>query len=169
MKRTAREKYLRIKKQPSTRKFCSSRLSEQHVDTIRGASSNSRERKETLSGSTRRFDPDSGKSWSQCSRKQENRQDREVTKIEKEKWSRKDGILLYITCPHPELSKAQNMRAHPRHCTTAGRHRTSQQFQRETPRRWADLGKDFVTNGREACRGGPARTLHLSKELFTSQ
>ena len=55
------------------------------TDYREGASSNSRERKETLSGSTRRFDPDSGKSWSQCSRKQENRQDREVTKIEKEK------------------------------------------------------------------------------------
>jgi len=44
------------------------------------------------------------------------------------------------------------MRAHPRRCTTVGRHRTSQLFQRETPRRWADLGKDFVTNGRGACR-----------------
>ena len=44
------------------------------------ASSNSRERKETLSGSTRRFDPDSGKSWSQCSRK---------VKIDKTERSRK--------------------------------------------------------------------------------
>ena len=73
--------------------------------------------------------------------------------------------LVYVTYSHPELSKALHMRAHPWHCTTVGRHRTSQLFQRETPRRWADLGKDFVTNGREACRGGPARTLHLSKTL----
>ena len=41
--------------------------------------------KKHYQGSTRRFDPDSGKKWSQCSRKMKNRQGREVTKIKKEK------------------------------------------------------------------------------------
>ena len=35
---------------------------------------------------------------------------------------------MYVTYPHPELSKALRMRAHPWHCAKVGRHRTARQL-----------------------------------------
>ena len=121
-----------------------------------------RERKYTIRVYPKMWAPIAGKIGASAA-ENEKRQDRKVTKRKRSEVEM--TALMYVTCPHPELSKAHHMRAHPWRCTTVGRHRTSQLFQRETPRRWADLGKDFVTNDREACRGGPARTLHLSKTL----
>ena len=56
-----------------------------------------RDRKETLSGSTRRFDPDSGKSWSQCSRKMKiDKTERSRKRERKVKSKRRHIIVCYI-------------------------------------------------------------------------